>query len=158
MLPLTLIPKLKAAAVAAAVLVLACAGSFWWGWDKRGDQAQVERAALVLEQQERRAALDESLAKADHARQIEEQRYVQAENRYHDALRRGAVRLSIPTRPVEPAASAPAGDVPEARAELDPEAAVRIDRIANEGDAAIRDLNALIDWYNEVRARLSKGN
>ena len=81
----------------------------------------------------------------------------QAENqRLRTALRTGAVRLSIPTtdaqRPARPVAenATPATNHLQARAELDPTTSEALVAITDDGDTAIRDLNACIDRYNTV--------
>jgi prophage endopeptidase len=67
-------------------------------------------------------------------------------------VRVGARRLSVPTTvyTCQGAASA-TGDRTEARAELDPETSDNLISIANDGDKAIRQLNACIDAYNAIR-------
>lgn len=73
------------------------------------------------------------------------------------ALRTGSVRLSVPatTGACHPARGdadpGTVADHQEARAEIDPEVAASLVSITDEGDAAIRDLNACIDRYNTVR-------
>ena len=79
-------------------------------------------------------------------------------------LRAGAVRLSVPivSTGSAPCVAAPAGgtraaagDGDEARAELAPAAAEDLAAIASDGDAAILQLNAVIDRYNEIHQRLN---
>lgn len=75
-------------------------------------------------------------------------------------LSTGAVRVSVPARiatcPAAGAAGASAAGQPaQARAELDPAFAAALAGITSDGDAGIVDLNACIDSYNEVRARIN---
>jgi prophage endopeptidase len=102
--------------------------------------------------------LNEKIAARDAALQLKEDDVRKANSRYYAAVRAGAVRLSVP---VTHCSAAPSADPPtpgvvqETRAELDPEAAITLDRIASDGDEAIRELNALIDLYNELREKLN---
>jgi Bacteriophage Rz lysis protein len=66
----------------------------------------------------------------------------------------GELRLSIATRSVQTCSDATSstGNT-EARAELDPEASKSLVSITADGDSAIRQLNACIDIYNQVRSK-----
>ncbi len=74
-------------------------------------------------------------------------------------VRRGDIRLSIPVASCT--ASGTAGTDPaldgrdrhQARADLTPAAASALETIAGDGDDAIRQLNACIDAYNDIRHR-----
>jgi len=64
------------------------------------------------------------------------------------AVRTGAQRLRLPASvPATPESGADAGAVPAQGCELDPKTAADLVSIAQEGDAAIRQLNELIDLY-----------
>lgn len=66
----------------------------------------------------------------------------------------GELRLSIATRPVQTCSdSTSASGNTETRAELDPEASKSLVAITSDGDSAIRQLNACIDIYNQVRSK-----
>ena len=68
------------------------------------------------------------------------------------AIADGTLRLSVPTRSVCPTPDSPAStNNTEARAELEPAFAQSLIAIADEGDNAIRQLNACIDAYNAIR-------
>lgn len=77
-------------------------------------------------------------------------------------VRSGAVRLSIRSKAATCTASSP-GDADssavahhqEARTELDPATAESLVAITQDGDAAIRDLNACVDRYNTARRYLT---
>lgn len=107
--------------------------------------------------------MTDSLAKRDaaHAKEIER---VQGEKALLELrLSTGAVRVSVPVRAPACHAAGPsdataAGQPAEARAELDPAFAAAVAGITGEGDIAIRDLNACIDRYNEVRDRINALN
>lgn len=72
-------------------------------------------------------------------------------------LRAGAVRVSVPVAACDPtsadSAAWPAAAAP--RAELAPETAIALDRIAADGDAAILDLNACLAAYEAARAAVA---
>ena len=101
--------------------------------------------------------LVEQLATQDQ-RHTQEQTHAQAEiHRLHDAVRTGALRLSIPTvaricaSAPGPGDTAAASNAAAPRAELDPAAAEALVTITADGDDAIRDLNACIERYDTVR-------
>lgn len=135
---------------------LAFGGGLWYGWSERDEAAQIERAHQVAQSRNTERQLNDFVIELDGARNLEAKKYAQANNRYHDALRDSAVRVSVPIVRVLPADPAASGVAAETRAELDPAAAVRIDRVGNDGDDAIRDLNQCIDLYNGVRARVNQ--
>lgn len=77
-------------------------------------------------------------------------------------VRSGTVRLSIPSKAATCSASspgnadsAPVAEHQEARTELDQATAESLVAITDEGDAAIRDLNACVDRYNTARRYLT---
>lgn len=148
----------KAAVIGLAFAVLSAAGGAWLGWSKRGEQLEVEKAKLIVEHGKKLVLLNERVIELDAEREKEAQNAEVANDLYHDALRAGRVRVFVPVRPADPVDPATPGIPAETRAELDPEVAVRLDRIANDGDAAILDLNLCIDRYNEVRNRLNASN
>ena len=92
---------------------------------------------------------------ASYAKQIRE--------RTAAAVRTGAVRLSIPAlscvadpgAPASPGAGPAPGDRHQARAQLAPEIGLALTAIGDDGDDAIRQLNACIDAYNAVKIRLN---
>jgi hypothetical protein len=78
----------------------------------------------------------------------------QIENvRLKSALASSELRLSIASRQLQASTDsrAPTGAGDQARCDIDPEAAQRIVTITQDGDSAIRQLNALIDTYNQVK-------
>lgn len=111
----------------------------------------------------------------DKAREVEQQLTEQANNQatklkkenddakaqiaaLNSDIASGELRLSIASRVSMPSASAAAtGAGAETRCELDPAAAQRIVAIPEDGNAAIRQSNALIDFYNNVRKSQLKG-
>lgn len=145
--------KLLAAAAMAVVLASSCAG--YKGWSLRGEREAAKAAAQLQHTIEIERTLNEQLSKVDTARQVSEQKQQLADQRYADALRFGALRLSVPVTHCVPADPAASGTAAQTRAELVPEAAVRIDAIGVEGDQAVRDLNELIDRYDAARAAVN---
>lgn len=171
------ISTIKAIVVSLALAVLAGAGGAWFGWDARGDRLDVERANLIIEHEKILGELNDKIVAIDAEKQEQKEKADEANDRYHDALRASAVRMSVRTRAVEPQYPAASRVGEEARSEpdttdaggtvgggasgvsrveIDPEQAIRIDKIVNDGDNAIRDLNQCIDQYNEVRTRLNQ--
>ena len=140
-------------------VVLALLLTFWAGHHKGYALATLEHQSEVgkLNAQARDREQADAAKINDMAYQLERANNdaeVQI-NKLRRDLRAGTQRLSVPVVNVcsaESAAAAP-GDRTEARAELDPKAADDLVAIAQEGDAAIRQLNACIDAYNEVRQK-----
>ncbi len=133
--------------------VLSSGGGFWYGWSERGEREAVK----LLDQFERasRAAveLNNEISDLSAARERAEKAARLADDAYRAAVRAGRIRVSVPAARAADGSSSQPG---EARAELDAEAALRIDAIAGEGDSAIRELNQCIDAYNEVREKVNK--
>ncbi|WP_432239902.1 lysis system i-spanin subunit Rz [Herbaspirillum robiniae] len=120
--------------------------------------ARADQAVRVLEA-ERKAhdgmqAIEDRLTKERDAAKNEKDAFIAG-------VRSGAIRLSIPVvGPVRAGASdadaaATGGPGNEARAELTPAAAEFLDAIADEGDDAIRQANAVIDAYEAARKALN---
>lgn len=107
-----------------------------------------ENLAKVVGEQDTELGMEQ-----DHAKNEMEQRLA--------AVRTGAVRLSVPAtsgvcRPAGGDADPPpVAHDQEARTELDPATAESLVAITEEGDAAIRDLNACVDRYNTARKHLT---
>jgi len=80
-------------------------------------------------------------------------------DRLNSDLATGTVRLSIPAKcPVSATSdtSVASGDSVQERAELDGAVAQSLVAITNDGDAGIRQLNACIDAYNQVRDKYNQ--
>lgn len=160
------------------ILVALLAGAVLAGWTVQGWRKDTviadlrlaavqadEAAALTLARatgEARQREQDAAKAQQDRANQLMKERDDAKADRDHfiAGVRSGTIRLSIPvvSRDAD-ANSADAGTVAgnrnETRAELDPEAAEFLDAIAGEGDDAIRQLNACIDTYNDVRKKFN---
>jgi prophage endopeptidase len=145
---------------------------YWWGksdadtkWGKRFAEMEALSAKKLAEatdavrkvETEASERLNDLASK--HAKEIRDAK-VRSDRIVAD-IRSGALRMSIPVASACPSpeaqGAAPAGgDRPQARAELAAEAAGTLVSIASEGDEAIRQLNACIDAYNEVRAKFNE--
>lgn len=133
-------------------------------WNAHKAEQADQHADDLYQLKLRNDALQAQLAAQETDHQKETDR-VQAENDdFVAGVRSGRIRLSIPTKGAgapevckpDPAHGAPsAGPPEEARAELEPAAAANLVAITNDGDDAIRDLNACIDRYNTVRASIN---
>jgi hypothetical protein len=116
-------------------------------------------AVAIAHDTEVKAAADlAAIADKHHAETLSHEKTIAA---LRADLRRSAVRLSIPVATCTAAAvggnpGSVAGAGAEARAELMPATADSLIGIAADGDAAVRQLNAVIDAYNALRARLNK--
>jgi hypothetical protein len=120
--------------------------------------ARADRADKVLEAE--RAARDGIQAITDKLTK-EKDAANHEKNAFITGVRSGAIRLSVPvvgpvpTRGDCTSSGAAGGAGDEARAELTPAAAEFFDDIADEGDAGIRQANALIDAYNVLREKFN---
>lgn len=132
-----------------------------WHAEQRNQHAQ--HAADLLELKNNNDALQAQLAALDSTHQKEKDDAKAENESLHARLRSGAVRLSVPTHSSTcPTRGVSAGDVPstaapatehtQARTELDPETSSALVHITDAGDDAIRDLNAIIDRYEAIRA------
>ncbi len=131
--------------------------------------AETEAKVSTLERlyREREHSLLARLDQLDTTHQEELARVQREKDHFAAGVRAGRIRLSIPVAAAAPAPAcpahhsaaatdpAPAGPPQEARAELAPAAAQALVAIADDGDSAIRDLNACIDRYATVRATLN---
>ncbi|MET3134947.1 hypothetical protein AAKU55_005250 [Oxalobacteraceae bacterium GrIS 1.11] len=115
--------------------------------------AKLELAIATDRVRETERHLTQNLATIDAARTKEQDHAQETIDSLRADVRNGAIRLSVATRPGDPAAASGhsgAGDS-EARAELVPSAALALIDIAADGDWAVRELNACIDKYDAVR-------
>lgn len=121
--------------------------------------AERRLAAAIQAERDKQTALQATINDISTRRQ-RDQAHADAElQTLRNSVAAGSVRVSVPSvspRPLfgstAPATAPAAGRAqPEARCELAPAAAAAILDIAAEGDAAIRQSNALIDTYNAAR-------
>ncbi|MFV3290182.1 lysis system i-spanin subunit Rz [Pseudomonas sp. NY11955] len=132
--------------------LLACGVVMYAGWQKIDRQAaQLDQAVGKIETLEAAAESRRNtiklLADLDTQHTQERERANQTNASLRTAIANGKRRLSVlATSCAAGSASAAGLGHAEARAELDPAAAERIVAIANDGDDAIRQLNALQDY------------
>lgn len=148
-------------------IVLAILASFGGGYYKGGQdefaKQQMEIARLNTEAREvERKMAEDANELATKLKKAEEDAKVQ-QNKLRADLNSGALKLRIPVKP--PAcptvsatadAPAPAGDSVQTNAELDGKTAQALVSITDDGDKAIRQLNACIDAYNTVYQSMRK--
>ncbi|WP_338794088.1 lysis system i-spanin subunit Rz [Pseudomonas sp. AE27] len=133
--------------------LVACGLLMYGGWQKIQHQAgQLDQQAQDIDTLQRAAESRRNtiklLADLDTQHTQERERANQTNTDLRAAVAAGKRRLSVLATSCTATGSATAAGVghAEARAELDPAAAERIVRIANDGDDAIRQLNALQDY------------
>jgi len=137
--------------------VLSAAGSgYYKGKHDENTRQQVEIAALNAKARETEQRMGEvaqtygeTLRKANNVAKVKE-------DKLRSDIAAGKRKLFIPVQAPDCAVSAttdappPIGDT-ETRAELDPRIAESLVDLTSRGDTAIRQLNACIDQYNEMR-------
>lgn len=125
-------------------------------------QAYVEQEARIGKLNEKARSLENEIAEqaTNKAYELKKQQD-EANNqisRLKSDIATGELRLSIASSvPMPSASGASAGAGAETRCELDRAAAQRIVAVPADGDAGIRQLNALIDFYNDTRTKMQKG-
>jgi len=137
--------------------VLSAAGSgYYKGKHDENTRQQVEIAALNAKARDTEQAMaqvaqtyGQTLRKANDVAKVKE-------NKLRSDIASGKRKLFIPVQapncPVSAATdAAPAVGDTETRAELDPRIAESLVDLTSRGDTAIRQLNACIDQYNEMR-------
>ncbi|MCO7503185.1 MULTISPECIES: lysis system i-spanin subunit Rz [unclassified Pseudomonas] len=133
--------------------LVACGLLMYGGWQKIQHQTgQLDQQAQDIDTLQRAAESRRNtiklLADLDTQHTQERERANQTNASLRADVAAGKRRLSVLATSCTATGSATAAGVghAEARAELDPAAAERIVRIANDGDDAIRQLNALQDY------------
>ena len=119
-------------------------------------QAYVEQEAEVarLNALERNKEQEMQQLADNHAKELRKvNQNAKAEvTKLQSDLSSGQLRFTARTVSTCKDSSSTAGDT-EARSELDPEVSQALVSITADGDSAIRELNACIDIYNEVRSK-----
>lgn len=120
-------------------------------WATMAQEAEVARLNAIARETEHQlatqaAAAAQELTKANHEAETQI-------SQLRSDVQSGAVRLSIAARSLQTAtaAGATAGAGPAPRCDIDPTAAQDLISIAADGDAAIRQLNALITLYQQLK-------
>jgi hypothetical protein len=147
-------------------ILMAVVGSFGGGYLKGSDdeltRQQLEIAALNAEARVKEQALITVVQTQSTKLQKANQDAKLAQQKRNADIDSGALRLRLsvkaPVCPVHTASDTPVanGDSVQASAELDGEIAKSLVAITDDGDKAIRQLNACIDAYNTVYETLNK--
>jgi type II secretory pathway pseudopilin PulG len=147
-------------------ILMAVVGSFGSGYYKGGEdenaRQQLEIAALNAEARVKEQALITVVQTQSNKLQKANQDAKLAQQKRNADIDSGALRLRLPVKapvcPVQATADTPvaSGDSVQTSAELDGETAKSLVAITDDGDKAIRQLNACIDAYNTVYETLNK--
>ena len=147
-------------------ILMAVVGSFGGGYLKGSDdeltRQQLEIAALNAEARVKEQALITAIQTQSTKLQKANQDAKLAQQKRNADIDSGALRLRLPVKapvcPVYTATDTPvaSGDSVQTNAELDGETAKSLVAITDDGDKAIRQLNACIDAYNSVYETLNK--
>jgi hypothetical protein len=143
---------------------MAVVGSFGGGYLKGSNdevtRQQLEIAALNAEARAKEQALISAIQTQSTKLQKANQDAKLAQQKRNSDIDYGSLKLRIPVQapvcPVHTASNAPAEsrDSVQTNAELDREVAKSLIAITDDGDKAIRQLNACIDAYESVRKSL----
>ena len=137
-------------------LLLTFGGGYWYGKhvEQKAQQAEVDR--LNVQARAKETALVAAVnTTADALRKTNEKAKTVAQER-DAAITAGTYRMRVPVQttcpvPATADSSTPAGDNRgEVRAELDPAFGKALFQLTEEGDKAIRRLNACISLYNKA--------
>jgi hypothetical protein len=145
-------------------ILMAVVGSFGGGYLKGSDdeltRQQLEIATLNAEARVKEQALITVVQTQSTKLQKANQDAKLAQQKRNADIDSGALRLRLPVKapvcPVQATADTPvaSGDSVQTSAELDGETAKSLVAITDDGDKAIRQLNACIDAYESVRKSL----
>jgi prophage endopeptidase len=147
-------------------ILMAVVGSFGGGYLKGSNdevtRQQLEIAALNAEARAKEQALITTIQTQSNKLQKANQDAKLAQQKRNLDIDSGALKLRIPVKapvcPIHTATDTPvaSGDSVQATAEFDRETAKSLVAITDDGDKAIRQLNACIDAYNNVYQTLNK--
>jgi hypothetical protein len=147
-------------------ILLAIASSFGTGYLKGSNdevsRQQLEIASLNAQAREKEQILVTAIQNQSLKLQKANQDAKLVQQKRNSDIAAGTLKLRIPVKapdcPVHTASDAPvaSGDSVQATAELDRETAKNLIAITDDGDKAIRQLNACIDAYNTVYQTLNK--
>lgn len=141
-------------------ILMAVVSSFGGGYFKGSNdevtRQQLEIAALNAEARVKEQALISAIQTQSNKLQKANQDAKLAQQKRNSDIDSGALRLRLPVKapvcPVHATTDTPvaSGDSVQTNAELDRETAKSLVAITDDGDKAIRQLNACIDAYNDV--------
>ena len=136
-------------------VIVAMVFSFYAGKNQAYKEQFIAVQAAQAEETKKQASMKDAVAD-NRVKFVKGEANAQAENvRLKSALATSELRLSIASRQLQTSTDTgtPAGAGDQARCDVDPEAAQRIVTITQDGDSAIRQLNTLIDTYNQVKEK-----
>jgi len=143
-------------------VMLAISSAFGGGYFKGHHDAYLEQQAEVARLNEKARDTERelnqiSIAHANELRKVQEDAKAEI-SRVNADIESGALRLSVACSGVQPAAKPPAAPRAgvKARCEIDQRTARSLVGLAAEGDEAIRQLNSLIDYYNDTTRKLNE--
>jgi hypothetical protein len=147
-------------------ILMAVVGSFGGGYFKGSNdevtRQQLEIAALNAEARQKEQALITAIQTQSTKLQKANQDAKLVQQKRNADIDSGALRLRLPVKapncPVQATSDTPvaSGDSVQASAELDRETAKSLVAITDDGDKAIRQLNACIEAYDNVYQTLNK--
>jgi hypothetical protein len=147
-------------------ILMAVIGSFGGGYLKGSEdevtRQQLEIAALNAEARVKEQALISAIQTQSTKLQKANQDAKLAQQKRNADIESGALRLRLPVKaancpiPASDDSPTPTGDSVQTNAELDRETAKSLVAITDDGDKAIRQLNACIDAYTSVYQTLKE--
>jgi hypothetical protein len=143
------------------VLLLTFGGGYFYGQHVEAEAQQAEVDRLNAQARAKEAALTTAVNTTANALRTTNEKAKIDTQKLHSALDSGALRLRLPVKATCPVytttdpAPAPRDSV-QADAELDTETAKRLIAITEDGDKAIRQLNACIDAYSDIYNTLNQ--
>ncbi len=122
------------------------------GWRLESGYKERENKAIILAVQEERKDA-KTINDLMVGYEVQKVKNEQSRKETNDRVRNGAITLSVPVQacylPAAPTDTT--GAAPEARADINPEAAQRIIDITQDGDRAIEQCNQLIDLVEAIK-------
>jgi len=137
-------------------VVATSAGLYFYGhhvgWTERDQEMQIEIVKKNEEAREIERNMTSKVIAQTNKLQEANDALTQKTTALDRAIRAGRVRLPAPSCPqASPSAAAPSSDRNDEASESDRQTLAAIAAIVAEGDAAINQLNACINSYNEMR-------
>jgi hypothetical protein len=142
------------------LLFAAFGGGYWYGQWTESNHQLAEIQLLNEQARVKEQALATAVNTTANALRTSNEKAKIDTQKLHSALDSGALRLRLKTSCPVPASSdspiAVGSDVGTTSAELDSETAKRLIAITEDGDKAIRQLNACIDAYSDIYNTLNQ--
>jgi hypothetical protein len=137
-------------------LALCFGGGYWYGTHTEAEAQAIEVQRLNIEARQKEQALTAAVNTTANVLRAQNEKTNQAIRERNRAIDDGSFRLRLPVKTTCPipaatnTAIASGDNARETRAELDAETGKTLFAIAEEGDRAIRKLNACISLYNQA--------